>query len=717
MDSRQLAVEQVVVEYFGARSDTDIRRGVAGTYLLTLLSPEARGQFGGRQDQVLTFDAETAFHHPGWDLINATHPYLDVIRNDIASHADEDPRISEAFFPSQPINAAGGVALPHGDIDGPISRMEADCGYHPYFVLTYKVVVETDERQDYLLRTCFDGLSGQARKEAIAHLARLPLVNGRPDAVKKSSMLTDLGQVLRQGQHEIELLVRAEVTALAAQGAEQLAREKLRLEQHCQSELELTSKRDEDGRRKLKETLKKEIEDFERKYACRSRATLISILLLWAPVVRYRITAAAKRSTFLVEGFSYDAILDLLVAEPCKRCGNRERFRLCCAGKHVTCGKTGCAGVISCHSCGDSYCSEHGRGCSHCNLPTCYADQTACAYGPHTTDSGFCSSCRKTSFEDRVICLGCAVQCELCGREFPETLVLTCSIGGERFCSQHKRNVDGSICSECGKPTCRRHARDTADGRWACVPHSSAAHCCGRVFGRSQLIQCVEDESELLCLDHHLACVVCKKAICQKHVIRSWRDEPLCNNDARSCVQCGSRVYRKDALQPCVICRGLACADHVRKCDICRVTTFCKVHESGQPACASCGRVSCGTKACSAASAACKLCGISYCRHCSGRDGVCNTCAHTEPEARIGPAVPLLQSVAAMADQELSKTARVMLKSLKECSVSASQNQTYRVVVVDYRPNRWLVWKKSKRLRLVVTREHTVHSVGLENAG
>ena len=266
MDSRQLAVEQVVVEYFVARSDTKLRRGTVGTYLLTLLSPEAKAQFGGREHQVLTFDAETSFHHPDWDLINATHSYLDVIRNDLASRAGEDPRISEAFCPAQPIGATGRITLPHGDIDGPVTKLEADCHYHPHFILTYKVIIETDECQDYLLRACFDGLSGASRKEALTHLARLPIVNGRPSAVKSSSPLADLEQLLRRGQHEIETLARSEVAALAAQYAEELLREKLRLEQHCKSQLELTSKRDEEGRRRLKETLKKEIEDFERKY-------------------------------------------------------------------------------------------------------------------------------------------------------------------------------------------------------------------------------------------------------------------------------------------------------------------------------------------------------------------------------------------------------------------------------------------------------------------
>jgi len=76
-----------------------------------------------------------------------------------------------------------------------------------------------------------------------------------------------------------------------------------------------------------------------------------------------------------------------------------------------------------------------------------------------------------------------------------------------------------------------------------------------------------------------------------------------------------------------------------------------------------------------------------------------------------------LEAVAAMAQQDLSKTAQVMLKSLKECSARASQNQTYRVVVIDYQPNPLFFWRKNRRLRLVVTRNNSVHSVRLESGG
>jgi len=714
---RQLAVEEVVVGYFGTRPDIELRPGEAGTYHVTLVSPEARAQFGGRSEQILTFDAEQAFHHPDWELINATHPYLDVIRNDLTSNAGEDPRICEAFCVAQTIGAAGQMVLPHADITGPVSRLEASCEYHPHYVLTYKVIIETDERQDYLLRVCFDAFSSAPEHDGVTQLGRLALVSGRPSVVPRNVALADLSTVIRSGHGEVETRVRAEVAALAAQCAEQLEQEKRRLEQHCESELELISKRDEDGRQKLKDTLKKEIEDFERKYACRSRASLVSVLLLWTPILKYLVKATSKRSSFAAEGFEYDALLDRLNTEPCKGCGNVRHFSVCSAGKHMACGDTACTPFATCATCGDPYCQVHGHGCYHCGASTCSADQAHCRYGVHDRRVGFCPKCIKTSFEGRAICLGCARGCELCGRDFPENLLLTCSLGGERFCAQHDRDSDGAKCSECGKPACKRHGTATANGQWTCQPHATTATCCGRLFGHSHLTPCVDDPQERLCADHCMSCALCKGAICNNHVIRSWQNEPLCSKDARSCVQCDKadpRIYRRDTVYHCVVCNELACRNHLDTCAICQVSAFCKAHEPDQPACASCGRVSCGVKGCGAATSACKLCGMAYCRHCVARSGVCGTCSQQEPMGRISPTVPLLETVASMAHPELSKIARVMLKSLKQCSASVGQNRTYRVVVIRYTPNRLLFWKRGVQLRLVVRPQTTVKRVALE---
>lgn len=719
MDTRQFGLEKLVVEYFKTRRDTQLRRAAEGVYVLRLMSSESRSQFGGQEELRLTFNADQAFHHPDWELINATHPYLDVIRNDLTSQTD-DPRISEAHFSAQPVSPTGGVKLPYVELDGPVSKVDFNTDYHPYFVLAYKVVFEADERQDYILHLCFDARTGEARDEAVAHLARLPLGEGRHPSISNRGDLADLGQVLKQGRAEIDARVRREVAAIETQYAEQLTKEKDRLERHYKSEIELTSRRDEDGRQKLRENLKKEIEDFERKYTCRSRASLISTLLLWAPILHYRVGATSKRSGFVLDGFSYESCTDSVIADACHKCGNRQRFRLCCAGKHAVCGDILCTATATCSMCGDSYCPIHGRNCSHCHQPTCFADHAACSYGKHPLGSKFCPRCTRSSFEEKIICAGCGEDCDLCTRTFPSELVLSCSVGAERFCSRHNRDPDGDLCSECRKPVCKVHGRETQESVWACNQHSHAASCCGHVFGDSRLIGCVEDGSELLCPHHRLSCAVCGLAICQRHVVRSWQHEPLCSKDKGQCIQCHPqpepRIHRRDRLQSCVICHGPVCAEHVQKCPVCETRVFCTVHQDSQPACESCGRVSCATTRCSPNSSTCTLCGMGYCRHCVAQDGICATCAHPDPLSRVSQAFPLLEKIAGMPDEHLKKTAQIMLKSFKECSVLSSENRTYRVIVIQHQPSRWFFWRRGRRLRVVVTRDDEVLHVRLEKA-
>ncbi len=719
MDTRQLEIEKLVVEYFHARPDTELKRAAAGTYLLRLMSAESRSQFGGKEELYLTFDADRAFYHPDWELINATHPYLDVIRNDLTSRR-EDPRMGEAHFAPQPVNPAGEVKVPRIEVDGPVSSVDYKTDYRPYFVLAYKVVFETDERQDYILRLCFDARTGEECPDVVGHLARLPLEGGKPPALENRGEIADLGHVLRRGRAEIGARLRVEAAAIANQSAEQLAREKERLDHHYAREIELTSKRDEEGRRKLRENLKREIEDFERKYACRSRASLISVLLLWAPILNYRIGARSKRSGFIVDDFAYDACVDIVVADPCPNCGNHAQYRLCCAGRHAVCGDTSCTATATCSVCQDSYCPVHGRECSHCQEPSCFADHAACSYGKHPKDARFCTRCTHTSFEKKIICAECGVGCDLCKRIFPQRLVQTCSVGGEHFCHGHDRDPDGDICAECRKPVCKSHGRKTNDGMWACKRHSQAATCCGQVFGNSRLTACVEDEAERLCPEHRLSCAVCSRSVCQRHAVRSWQGEPLCGKDAGQCVRCSTqptrRIHRRDHLQSCVICHEAVCPEHVQKCAVCMTTVFCAAHAASQPTCQSCGRASCGTKGCSANASVCMLCGMGYCRNCMTRAGICTTCARPTPLSRGDQGVLLLEKIASMQDEQLKETAQLMLQSFKRCVVLASENRTYRVVVVQYQPSRWLFWQRRRRLRAVITRGGKVFSARLESA-
>lgn len=709
MDLRQLQIEELVTQYFRSRSDVTWEVGSKGEFLLALRSPHAVSQFGGNAQVCVTFDADIAFHNPDWELINPTHPYLEVIRNDLASSEIEDPRLAEAHFSPQPLDPAGTLSVPQINLDGPILHVGYEVDYLPYFVLTYKVVFESDERQDYVLRLCFNARSGKSRHDVVQHLAKLPLEDGRPASLLDRGSLRSVEEILKKGRIEIQQRVAGEVVAIASQFSDQLSKEKDRLEKHYQRESSLTNKRDEVGRQRLSENLKKEIEDFEKKYTFRSRTHLISLLLLWAPDISYRIQASGSSANFFVEGIKYDSGADLVSFQVCPACGNQREFAICCAGKHAFCGLATCGTRAVCVACGDLYCANHGDECSRCREHSCFVHRNKCVYGPHATSAGFCPSCLKASYEQRIICEDCATICELCSRTFPQAMVVACHVGNERFCVGHDRTVDGAFCYECGNPVCKRHGRKAGENEWACVSHSHEASCCNKVFGNSHLSSCIGDKTELLCETHRINCVVGAEAVCETHVIRSWQGDSLCTLHVAQCMRCQeesvTRLYRSDQLDHCVICQGQVCSDHNRRCDVCSVSRFCTTHQARQPICHSCSRASCNTNGCSVEASTCKLCKMSYCRHCLTSKGVCTTCANPDPAGRASQAFPLLEALQAAPDEALKKAAETMIRSFEKCSVLSSENHTYRVTRVHFKPSPWKFWQKETKLRIVANRD------------
>jgi hypothetical protein len=222
----------------------------------------------------------------------------------------------------------------------------------------------------------------------------------------------------------------------------------------------------------------------------------------------------------------------------------------------------------------------------------------------------------------------------------------------------------------------------------------------------------------LLCEIHRISCVVGAEAICENHVIKSWKGESLCTQHSGRCVRCAGqsvqRVHRSDHLDQCVICQGTVCKDHNRSCDVCRRTRFCTAHQAQQPTCSSCSKVSCTANGCSVESSTCKLCNMSYCRHCLTSKGVCTTCANPDPAGRASQAFPLLEALRAVPDESLKKAAEAMVKSFVKCSVLSSENHTYIVVRVHFKPSRWAFWQKEAKLRIVAKRDGGVVKALLE---
>ncbi len=712
MDQRQRKIETLFTEYFRHRPDAAMEPVANGAYCLKLRSDHARGQFGGREEFILVFDAEKSYEHPDWELINSRHPFLEVVRNDLGSLNREDPRLAEAYLSPQPVSPGGEILLPHLQVNGAISRIEYEYLYQPLWVLSYKVVFEADERQDYILRLCFDAWTGENRDDVMPHLSRLPLCAGRPDSATDLGQFLSLETIIKRGRAVIETRVRPELSAFAAGYARQLEADRQRLEQFYEQEAGKLHPRDEEGRQRLRATLQKEIKDLEEKYACRARASLVSALLLWEPVISYQVAASSHTAAFTIGGIHYRGVSDNTEVQPCPRCGNVQNLAICSAGQHAFCGLLECVEQAQCRACGDLYCPEDGGNCTHCSDAACRAHQAVCEYGSHQPTAKFCSRCIETSFEERSICADCATNCQLCARIFPGEMIAECRPGGESFCLAHDRQPDGEICVECRRPSCRQHGRVTAERVWTCADHSQAASCCQQFFGNSRLAVCTADQKEILCPTHRLMCAVGQETVCRQHVISSWRNEPLCAKHAGRCVSCSRlqspRIHRTDRLGRCVICAGAVCGEHAVRCDVCQSTYFCAEHRLAQPACASCGRVSCNAQGCRAEDAKCQLCLMQYCRHCLGRDSVCTTCTNQGSMDRASRVYPLLEALQSAPDERLRQVAQAMLKSFNECVMTSAENLTYRVVVMEHRPARWKLWQKAARLRIVTRLDDSI---------
>jgi hypothetical protein len=96
---------------------------------------------------------------------------------------------------------------------------------------------------------------------------------------------------------------------------------------------------------------------------------------------------------------------------------------------------------------------------------------------------------------------------------------------------------------------------------------------------------------------------------------------------------------------------------------------------------------------------------MSYCRHCLTSKGVCTTCANPDPAGRASQAFPLLEALQAAPDEALKKAAETMIRSFEKCSVLSSENHTYRVTRVHFKPSPWKFWQKETKLRIVANRD------------
>lgn len=763
MDLKQEQIESLVVDYFRQRMDAEVRPISGGVYDVQLNSQIAQADFHGKHNLSLIFDGERAYENPESELVTSTHPYLDVIRNDLERNPEEDVRLAEGHITAQLISPEGLPVVPELIFFHQTGRLDFDINYHPTLVLTYRIDYETDERSENMVRLCYDATTGGPQHQLVPRLRSLYPRGGLPPVEVKDKTV-DVAVIIEAARREIESRVSLDTQEISVQLQRQLEQEKKRLEDHYNSELELA--RDDVTRQQIVENRTKDIGEQERKLTCRVQVQLISALRLWWPIVNYRLTIPSRHGNFDVAGIRYDLKTEQTHFAKCKNCENGTRFNICVAAKHVVCGV--CENSVSkCFSCDEDYCPHHGGPCGSCSKPSCLHDRQKCNYGSHSSDDLFCSDCLEKSFEGHPLCAECRDVCDFCERPFPHELIAECRLGKERVCQGHDSSADGLRCAECQQIVCPDHAVQTTDKTWACKDHVGVATCCRQTFGLSRLSRCTVDHSEELCPTHRVRCSDCREPVCDDHsspltdrpgefVCDNCRHicktcgpvkayvsadllgcqacekevcefhrwvcvvgnevvcdlhhqisvikESLCLTHAGHCVQCGPALaHRGDSLRLCAVCKGKVCERDRFGCPTCKVKVLCHVHQPRQPTCAGCGRLSCGDS-CTSNSNVCVTCSVAYCRHCSGTKNRCVTCTALSKASPNEYMLRLLQKAPAMVKGDVETLINSIVKARRDqLTFYSGYNQTYQMLEVQYKPRWFEVWKKSQRLHLVAT--------------
>ncbi len=579
MELKQTQLKELVVEYFQRRADTDVQPDAGSTYRVTLKSEVAQTDFGGREQLSLIFDVDRAFESPESELITANHPFLDVIRNDLGRDPQSDPRLGDAYVLAQLLDLDGRPSIPQLTFSSTAPDVRYQLTYYPTFVLTYRVVYETDERSENIVRLCYDAVSGAPQPHLVPMLQRITPIGGLPDD-GVSVDAANPAPILEGGRAEIERRIAADVQFMGRQISQLLEAEKQRLTEHYATEIASVQARDIVTREQLKERLDKDIADLERKFTGRVSVQLLSVLRLWWPVANYTMHFSGRHGDFSIDRIHYDTRINRANFFHCDVCGNEISYDICVTGRHSLCGGRCSKGSDRCATCSDPFCPDHGSLCRDCTQPVCQHDRKPCGYGNHPADALYCPNCLVDSFERRPLCRECREDCDLCHRHFPHERMATCRVGHERICSGHHLDPDAFECQECSQVACRTHAVATADSTWACQDHASVTSCCGRTYVLSRLKTCVVDSHEVLCPDHHVLCVDCGQAVCEEHRYALYHaaDAQICAKCRQTCNQCpAERSYQRSELVACGTCGDSVCSEHRQACTVCSAIV-CQKH-------------------------------------------------------------------------------------------------------------------------------------------
>lgn len=766
MDLKQEQIESIVIGYFRQRRDADVYPTAGGVYEVKLNSEIAQTDFHGKSTLSLIFDGERAYENPDSELITANHPYLDIIRNDLERNPEENVRLGEAYLPVQLIDLEGHLVIPQVEISSKTERLDYNVSYRATFVLTYRIDYETDDRSENMLRLCYDALTGAPQPLLVSHLSGL-YPRGGPPPTEGAEQIVDLAVVLDAASREIESRVTSDTRGIGQQLLQQLGNEKKRLQDHYNSEMELArdevtreqvreNLNKDIGEQERKLTCRVHVQlvsvlrlwwpvvDYQLTIPSRRGKFEVKGIRYDLQSEQTHFVACSscgngsQYSVCVVDKHVVCAVCEKHISQ-CASCGEdycTQHGGLCrkcslpsCLHDRLHCSYgSHSSDEFFCPNClvnsfeGRSLCGECKALCDLCHRPFPRELMAQCKIGGERVCQGHglapdghkCEECHQVACtthavhtaENTWVCRDEVGVASCCGQTFGRSRLVGCTVDqSEALCPVHR-----SDCLSCGQPVCINHRSPLAkhSGVFVCNKCRRTCETCGpdKSYIAADLIRCQTCEKEV-CESHRKVCVVGSEIVCNTHSQQSIDREPLCKLHARRCVQCGSAptgpIHRADSLRFCPVCKGEVCEQHRFVCPTCSTKFLCHAHQSTQPICAGCGRLSCGDN-CSSNSHACGNCGVAYCRHCSGSKNRCVTCSNLRATAPNDYMVGLLQKAPKMVKGDVAAlVSSIVTARPQQLAFSSGFNQTYQVLEVQYRPRWFEMWKTGQKLQVVAT--------------
>jgi len=716
---KQIKIEEFVLNYFDFRVDTDIHYEGAGVYSVRLNSASAQQDFYGHDVLSLVFNGEASLDNPDSELITSNHPFLDVIRNNLESTPQQDPKLSEVYIFLQLINQNGEIIIPDLIFNKCTCKTEYQIHYFPTFILKFNILYETDLRSENIFSLCYDATTGKLMPNNFCGYNHTYVTDKRPPGIKQQKTV-HLSRIIQSARHEIESRIDKDSKLIAHQINKRFEKDKKRLESHCLSERSKLKIDNIVGHEQLKKQLQKDLNELEDKYACHVSIELLSVLKLWWPVVSYSTILQSARKRFQIDNIQYNFQKNETIFQKCPQCGNRSIFDVCFIGKHVLCSHCG-GGVNECGVCHELICSDHGGYCHTCQKIICTDHQIVCKYGSHDEKTFYCPDCIVESFEGKAICKECVVYCDTCNRPFSNDFIKICRSGQEPVCLFHNDNPCGYICEYCKQVTCKTHGVMTFENTWVCQDHANRSTCCDRIFSLSRLERCSVNNNEILCPEHRFHCIECGNTICKDHMNISVKGERLCPSHSETCSLCdeGHNIYNTKDLEFCNYRKTYICEKHRIPCQVCGEQYIGEPYVSNYPTCESCGKFSCGINDCSTQMQVCPLCGQSYCHHCFTSDGNCKTCEiltktqysiDTQGQKQKDVFIQYFIQAKDICNDKDKKFIDKLIKNLPYIKFNCKDNETFTVFIFHCSPPKWKVLKTglSRKMLRIVTENKTI---------